>query len=82
MDDMRHPPLRIIDSERIDARQVEKTPTQKPIMQKIGEVMDEPLVEDESGTIVNVGDAAAGSAIGTIAMLGAGFIRRRITGGL
>ena len=82
MDDMRHPPLRIIDSERIDARQVEKTPAQKPIMQKIGEVMDEPLVEDESGTIVNVGDAAAGSAIGTIAMLGAGFIRRRITGGL
>ena len=51
-------------------------------MEKLGDVMDEPLVEDENGAIVDIGDAAAGSTLGTIALLGAGFIRRRITGGL
>jgi len=33
-------------------------------------------------SIVDVGEAAAGSTLGTIALLGAGFIRRRITGGI
>ena len=52
-------------------------------MDKLGDVMDKPLVEDENGgAIVDVGEAAAGSTLGTIALLGAGFIRRRITGGI
>ena len=36
-------------------------------MEKLGDVMDEPLVEDENGAIVDIGDAAAGSTLGTIA---------------
>ena len=81
VDDMRHAPLRI-DNERIDTLQVDNIPSKSNVMKKISAVMDEPLVEGENGDIVDVGDAAMGSALGTIAMLGAGFIRRRITGGL
>jgi len=79
----RHSPLRV-DAERVDdIRQVDKTPEPKPLMDKLGEVMDKPLVEDEEGgMVINVGEAAAGSTLGTIALLGAGFLRRRITGGL
>ena len=77
----RHTPIKI-DADRIDTRPMDIKPKQKPLMEKLGDVMDEPLVEDEEGSIVDVGDAAAGSTLGTIALLGAGFIRRRITGGL
>ena len=77
----RHAPIKI-DADRIDTRPMDISPRQKPLMEKLGDVMDEPLVEDEGGTIVDIGDAAAGSTLGTIALLGAGFIRRRITGGL
>jgi len=79
----RHAPIRV-DVERVDdVRQLDKTPKQKPLMDKLGDVMDKPLVEDENGgSIVDVGEAAAGSTLGTIALLGAGFIRRRITGGI
>ena len=79
----RHSPLRV-DAERVgDIRQVDKTPEPKPLMDKLGDVMDKPLVEDEDGgMVINVGEAAAGSTLGTIALLGAGFLRRRITGGL
>ena len=77
----RHAPIKI-DADRIDTRPMDISPKQKPLMEKLGDVMDEPLVEDEGGTIVDIGDAAAGSTLGTIALLGAGFIRRRITGGL
>ena len=77
----RHAPIKI-DADRIDTRPMDITPKQKPLMEKLGDVMDEPLVEDENGAIVDIGDAAAGSTLGTIALLGAGFIRRRITGGL
>ena len=83
MDDVRprHAPIKI-DADRIDTRPMDISPKQKPLMEKLGDVMDEPLVEDENGAIVDIGDAAAGSTLGTIALLGAGFIRRRITGGL
>lgn len=77
----RHAPIKI-DADRIDTRPMDITPKQKPLMEKLSDVMDEPLVEDENGAIVDIGDAAAGSTLGTIALLGAGFIRRRITGGL
>ena len=77
----RHAPIKI-DADRIDTRPMDTSPKQKPLMEKLGDVMDEPLVEDENGAIVDIGDAAAGSTLGTIALLGAGFIRRRITGGL
>ena len=79
----RHSPIRV-DAERIDdVRQLEKTPQQKPLMDKLGDVMDKPLIEDEDGgMVINIGDAAAGSTLGTIALLGAGFLRRRVTGGL
>ena len=79
----RHSPLRV-DAERLDnVRQLDKTPEPKPLMDKLGDVMDKPIVEDEEGgMVINVGDAAAGSTLGTIALLGAGFLRRRITGGL
>ena len=79
----RHSPLRV-DAERIDdVRQLDKAPKQKPLMDKLGDVMDKPIVEDaEGGSIVDIGDAAAGSTLGTIALLGAGFLRRRVTGGL
>ena len=79
----RHSPLRV-DAERLDdMRQIDKTSEPKPLMDKLGDVMDKPLVEDEEGgMVINVGDAAAGSTLGTIALLGAGFLRRRITGGL
>jgi len=79
----RHAPIRV-DVERVDdVRQLDKAPKQKPLMDKLGDVMDKPLVEDENGgSIVDVGEAAAGSTLGTIALLGAGFIRRRITGGI
>ena len=77
----RHAPIKI-DADRIDTRPMDISPKQKPLMEKLGDVMDEPLVEDEGGTIVDIGDAAAGSTLGTIVLLGAGFIRRRITGGL
>ena len=43
---------------------------------------DEIIEDEEGGMVINVGDAAAGSTLGTIALLGAGFLRRRITGGL
>ena len=75
----RHAPIKI-DTDRIDTRPMDISPKQKPLMEKLGDVMDEPLVEDENGAIVDIGDAAAGSTLGTIALLGAGFIRRRITG--
>jgi hypothetical protein len=53
------------------------------MMDKLGDVMDKPIIEDdEGGAIVDIGEAAAGSTLGTIALLGAGFLRRRITGGL
>jgi hypothetical protein len=84
MDDVRprQTPLRV-DSDRVDVRPLEKKPQQKPLMDKIGEVMDKPIVEDEEGgLVINVGDAAAGSTLGTIVLLGAGFVRRRLTGGL
>jgi len=79
----RHSPLRV-DAERVDdVRQLDKSPEAKPLMDKMGDLMDKPLVEDEEGgMVINVGDAAAGSTLGTIALLGAGFLRRRITGGL
>ena len=79
----RHSPLRV-DAERLDdVRQLDKTSEPKPLMDKLGDVMDKPLVEDEEGgMVINVGEAAAGSTLGTIALLGAGFLRRRITGGL
>ena len=77
----RHAPIKG-DADRIDTRPMDITPKQKPLMEKLSDVMDEPLVEDENGAIVDIGDAAAGSTLGTIALLGAGFIRRRITGGL
>ena len=77
----RHAPIKV-DADRIDTRPMDITPKQKPLMEKLSDVMDEPLVEDENGAIVDIGDAAAGSTLGTIALLGAGFIRRRITGGL
>ena len=79
----RHSPLRV-DAERLDdMRHIDKTSEPKPLMDKLGDVMDKPLVEDEEGgMVINVGDAAAGSTLGTIALLGAGFLRRRITGGL
>ncbi len=79
----RHSPLRV-DAERLDdVRQLDKTPEPKPLMDKLGDVMDKPIVEgEEGGMVINVGDAAAGSTLGTIALLGAGFLRRRITGGL
>ena len=77
----RHAPIKL-DADRIDTRPMDISPKQKPLMEKLGDVMDEPLVEDENGAIVDIGDAAAGSTLGTIVLLGAGFIRRRITGGL
>nr|MCS5534301.1 hypothetical protein [Candidatus Poseidoniales archaeon] len=80
----RHSPIRV-DAERIDdVRQLDKAPAKdKPMMKKISDVMDKPLVEDENGgAIVDIGEAAVGSTLGTIALLGAGFIRRRITGGI
>lgn len=79
----RHSPLRV-DAEKLDdMRQIDKTSEPKPLMDKLGDVMDKPLVEDEDGgMVINVGEAAAGSTLGTIALLGAGFLRRRITGGL
>jgi len=79
----RHSPIRV-DAERIDdLRPLEKAPTDKPLMKKISDVMDKPLVEDEDGgSIVDVGEAAVGSTLGTIALLGAGFVRRRFTGGI
>jgi len=79
----RHSPLRVDVEKADDVRQLDKAPKQKPLMDKLGDVMDKPLVEDENGgAIVDVGEAAAGSTLGTIALLGAGFIRRRVTGGL
>jgi hypothetical protein len=84
MDDVRprHTPLQV-DGDRIDARPLDRTPQEKPLMDKLGDVMDKPIVEDEDGgAIVDIGDAAAGSTLGTIVLLGAGFLRRRITGGL
>jgi hypothetical protein len=79
----RHTPIQI-DAERVDdARQLDKAPKDKALMDKLGDVMDKPIVEDsEGGAIVDIGDAAVGSTLGTIALLGAGFIRRRITGGI
>ena len=80
----RHSPIRV-DAERIDdVRQLDKAPAKdKKLMDKLGDVMDKPLVEDENGgAIVDIGEAAVGSTLGTIALLGAGFIRRRITGGI
>lgn len=55
---------------------------QKPMLEQLDDAMEEPLLETEGGDIINVGDAAAGSTLGTIGLLGAGFLRRRITGGL
>ncbi|MDP6324971.1 MAG: hypothetical protein QF684_05345 [Candidatus Thalassarchaeaceae archaeon] len=84
MDDVRprHTPLQV-DGDRIDARPLDRTPQDKPLMDKLGDVMDKPIVEDENGgAIVDIGDAAAGSTLGTIVLLGAGFLRRRVTGGL
>jgi hypothetical protein len=79
----RHTPLQVDVERADDARQLDKAPKDKALMDKLGDVMDKPLVEDsEGGAIVDIGDAAAGSTLGTIALLGAGFIRRRITGGI
>ena len=78
----RHAPLQV-DSDRVDVRPLNKAPKQKPMMDKLGDVMDKPIIEDEDGgAIVDIGEAAAGSTLGTIALLGAGFLRRRFTGGL
>ena len=78
----RHAPLQV-DSDRVDVRPLDKAPKQKPMMDKLGDVMDKPIIEDEDGgAIVDIGEAAAGSTLGTIALLGAGFLRRRVTGGL
>jgi hypothetical protein len=78
----RHTPLQV-DSDRVDVRPLNKVPKQKPMIDKLGDVMDKPIIEDEEGgSIVDIGDAAAGSTLGTIALLGAGFLRRRVTGGL
>jgi hypothetical protein len=52
------------------------------MLKQLDDVMDKPVLETESGGVINVGDAAAGSTLGTIALLGAGFLRRRITGGI
>jgi hypothetical protein len=79
----RHTPLQVDVERADDARQLDKAPKDKALMDKLGDVMDKPIVEDEDGgAIVDVGDAAVGSTLGTIALLGAGFIRRRITGGI
>ena len=48
----------------------------------LSDLMDKPLLETEGGTVVDLGDAAAGSTLGTITLLGAGFLRRRLTGGI
>jgi hypothetical protein len=56
--------------------------SRKPMLKQLDDVMDKPVLETESGGVINVGDAAAGSTLGTIALLGAGFLRRRITGGI
>ncbi|HIF04214.1 MAG TPA: hypothetical protein EYQ80_02010 [Candidatus Poseidoniales archaeon] len=48
----------------------------------LSDLMDKPLLETESGTVVDLGDAAAGSTLGTITLLGAGLLRRRLTGGI
>jgi hypothetical protein len=78
----RHTPLQV-DSDRVDVRPLNKALKQKPMMDKLGDVMDKPIIEDdEGGAIVDIGEAAAGSTLGTIALFGAGFLRRRITGGL
>jgi hypothetical protein len=79
----RHSPLRV-DAERIDdVRQLDKAPGKDSLRQKIGHVMDKPIVENEDGgSLVDIGDATAASTLGTIALLGAGFLRRRVTGGL
>jgi hypothetical protein len=78
----RHAPLQV-DSDRVDVRPLNKAPKLKPMMDKLGDVMDKPIIEDEDGgAIVDIGEAAAGSTLGTIALLGAGFLRRRVTGGL
>ena len=50
--------------------------------QNWGETTTGSLLETESGTVVDLGDAAAGSTLGTITLLGAGFLRRRLTGGI
>ena len=47
----RHAPIKI-DADRIDTRPMDISPKQKPLMEKLGDVMDEPLVEDENGAIV------------------------------
>ena len=79
----RHSPLQVDVDRADDVRQLDKTPKQKPLKDKLSDVMDKPLVEDsEGGSIVDVGEAAAGTTLGTIALLGAGFLRRRVTGGL
>lgn len=44
----RHAPIKI-DADRIDTRPMDTSPKQKPLMEKLGDVMDEPLVEDENG---------------------------------
>jgi hypothetical protein len=48
----------------------------------LSDVMDKPILETEGGAIIDISDAAAGSTLGTIALLGAGFLRRRLTGGI
>ena len=52
----------------------------KDSLDKVKDVMDEELVETEGGFTLDVGDAAAGSTLGTISLLGAGFLRRRLCG--
>ncbi len=52
----------------------------KDSLDKVGDVMGETLVETESGYSIDVGEAAAGSTLGTISLLGAGFLRRRLCG--
>ncbi len=79
----RHDPIRMDVERADDVRQVDNSPKEKPLMDKLSDVMDKPIVADENGgAIVDIGDAAAGSTLGTIALLGAGFIRRRVTGGV
>jgi len=74
-------PIRV-DEDRDLVKPMVKPNKDKPMADKVSDVMDKPLVETEGGAIIDVGDAAAGSTLGTIALLGAGFIRRRVTGGL
>ena len=52
----------------------------KDSLDKVKDLMDEEVIETKGGYSVDVGEAAAGSTLGTISLLGAGFLRRRLCG--